>query len=196
MADLTPKGPSPQGPRPSGMACEACRKPFPPDYRYCPHCARTLREHDGSLEDHLGMGLPSRFNWKLILAVALILMGLTALGVYRLSQIPAETAVEPSPRAAQSTVETRFASDLAKLGYGVHFQGAQRVVVEMPAERWEKLGQDSRFARHALVGDFRRALAAQQQDLNDPTEYRIEVREKASGRLLAEETDFNLKVYE
>jgi|GEM_PF-1917473 len=196
MADPTPQGPSPKARRTGGMACEACQKPFPADYRYCPYCARSLREHDTPLEDHLGMGLPGRFNWKLILAVALVLIGLTGLGVWRLSQIPATPPPEPTPRAAQTLVEDRFASDLAKLGYEVRYKGSDRVIVLITRERWNELGSEARFARHALVGDFRRALAAQQRDLNDSTEYRIEVRETASGDLLAEETDFNLKVYE
>ncbi len=195
MADPTPPDPPSKGPRSRGMACEACQKPFPSDYRYCPHCARTLREHDATLEDHLGMGLPGRFNWKLILALAVLLIAMTTLGVWRLSQIPAVAPSEPAPRAAQTTVEQRFTSDLAKLGYEVRFKGSDRVIVEMPRARWDELGTESRFARHALVGDFRRALAAQQRDLNDPTEYRIEVRETETGKLLAEETDFNLKVY-
>lgn len=196
MADPTPQGPSSPGPRPAAMACEACRKPFPADYRYCPHCARTLRAHDSALEDHLGMGLPARFNWKLILVVAGILLAMTSFGLWRLSQIPAVAPPDPSPRPAQSTVEQRYSADLAKLGFEVRYKGPDRVIVEVPRERWDALTSESRFARHALVGDFRRALAAQQRDLNDPTEYRIEVREKATGALLAEETDFNLKVYE
>jgi hypothetical protein len=142
------------------------------------------------------MGLPGRFNWKLIAVIAVILIGMTALGIWRLSQIPAVAPLDPSPRPAQSTVEQRFTTDLAKLGYTVQFKGPDRVIVAVKRERWEELGNQSRFARHALVGDFRRALAAQQQDLNDPTEYRIEVREASTGKLLAEETDFNLKVYE
>jgi hypothetical protein len=141
------------------------------------------------------MGLPGRFNWKIILALAVLLIAMTTVGVWRLSQIPAVTPSEPPLRAAQTAVETRYTSDLAKLGYEVRFKGSDRVIVEMPRARWDELGAESRFARHALVGDFRRALAAQQRDLNDPTEYRIEVRETETGNLLAEETDFNLKVY-
>lgn len=196
MADPIPQGPASKGPRPRAMACEACQKPFPADFRYCPHCARTLREHDATLEDHLGMGLPGRFNWKLIAAVALILIGMASLGIWKLSQIPAVTPIDPSPRPAVSTVEQRFSADLAKLGYTVRFKGGDRVIVEVPQARWDELASQARFARHTLVGDFRRALASQQDDLNDPTEYRIEVREPATGKLLAEETDFNLKVYD
>ncbi|MNK60047.1 hypothetical protein D3C87_791740 [compost metagenome] len=196
MADPNPQGPPQKGRRSGGMACEACQKPFPSDFRYCPYCARTLREHDASLEDHLGMGLPARFNWKLIVAVAIVLIGMTSLGVWRLSQIPATVPPDPAPRAAQTQVEERFASDLAKLGFAVRYKGSDRVIVEVPRERWTELRAESRFARHALVGDFRRAMAAQQRDLNDDTEYRIEVRDAQSGALLAEETDFNLKVYE
>ena len=196
MAEPPPPGPTPQGPRPASMACEACQKPFPADYRYCPFCARTLRAQDTPLEAHLGMGLPGRFNWKLILVAAVVLIALASLGIWRLSQIPAQVPVEPSPRPAQTTVERRFVEDISKWGYTVVYQGPDRVIVQVPRERWTALGQESRFARHALVGDFRRALASQQRDLNDPTEYRIEVRDPATNDLLAQETDFNLKVYD
>lgn len=195
MADPTSPEPNPKGPRPTSMRCDACQKSFPASYRFCPLCARTLRESDHSLEDHLGMGLPGRFDWRLLAAIALLLGGMTAFGIYRLSLIPATPPPEPSARPAGNLVEQRFASDLAKLGYDVQFKGAQRAIVLIEQERWDALGRRQRLAPHALVGDFRRALAAHQRDLNDPTEYRIEVRAKDTNVLLAEETDFNLKVY-
>ncbi len=140
-------------------------------------------------------GPPHPFNRKFILAVFLILITMTALGFWRLSQLPAVAPPEPSPRAAATVVEERFAADLAKQGYPVRFEGETRVVIEVNAETWNELGREGRFKRHALVGDFRRALAAQQRDLGDVTAYRIEVREPQSAKLLAEETDFNLKVH-
>lgn len=196
MADPTPQGAPAEGPRPGGMACEACRKAFPAEFRYCPHCARTLRALDDSLAAHLGMGLPARFNWKLITAFALLLIGLASFGIWKLSQIPATPLAEPSPRTAVSLAEQSFSEDLSKLGYEVRFQGPDRVIVAIPRERWDELAQESRFARHALVGDFRRALSSRQRENGDETDYRIEVRDSATGTLLAEETDFNLKVHE
>lgn len=195
MTDPTPPLP-PSEDRPHGhTACEACRKRYPADYRYCPHCARTLRAPSDSLEQELGMALPARFNGKFILVLFLILALLSALGIWRLSQIPAVPPPDPTPRAAQTAVETRFASDLAKLGYTVSFKGPDRALVAVPRDRWDALGNQARFARHGLVGDFRRALGLRQRELGDATDYRIEIRDPASGDLLAEETDFNLKVY-
>lgn len=194
MADSPP--PAPRGPQAGSTVCEGCQKPFPADYRFCPYCARTVRPHDAPLDAHLGMGLPGRFNWKLILVAALVLSALAGWGIWRVSQIPVDVEADPSPRPAQTTVEERFAADIAKWGYSVVFKGTDRVVVLVPRERWAELAEQNRFARHTLMADFRRALASQQRDRNDETPYRIEVRDPATQDLLAEETDFNLKVYD
>jgi hypothetical protein len=141
------------------------------------------------------MGLPARFNGKFILILALVLAALTALGIWRISQIPAVPPPDPAPRSAQTTVETRFAADLAELGLTVRYKGSDRILVDMPPERWAELGREARFARHGLVGDLRRTLATRQRELGDTTDYRIEIRDRATGAMLAEETDFNLKIH-
>lgn len=195
MADPTPPGsPAPRS-IPTRKACEACQRQFPQDYLYCPLCARTLRDHADTSELALPMGMPRWFNRKALAGFALLLVALVAFGLWRLSQIPATPPPQLPLRAPESPIERRFASDLAEEGHEVRFRGPEGIVVQVDPARWSALGEQERFARHALVGDFRRLLATRQRELNDQTPYRLEVRDRETGKLLAEETDFNLKVY-
>lgn len=99
-------------------------------------------------------------------------------------------------RAPSGHVETEFARRMERGGHEVaYFSGTQVSVLVKEAE-WRELARKGRFARYGFLADAKASLAAVQRERGDKSLYVMSVKSAESQRLLAEETDFNPRIYD
>ncbi|HEY9898351.1 MAG TPA: hypothetical protein V6D00_04145 [Pantanalinema sp.] len=108
-----------------------------------------------------------------------------------------ETTTRPSGlRMPAGPIETRYAALMLSEGHEVAFYDGARVSVLVKEAEWKALGKGDRFARLRFLSDSKAKLAALQQERGDKVAYTMSVKSAEQHRLLAEETDFNPKVYD
>ncbi|MNL40217.1 hypothetical protein D3C87_1625510 [compost metagenome] len=81
-------------------------------------------------------------------------------------------------------------------GHEVAFYDGGRVSVLVKEAEWAAMGKGDRFTRLRFLSDSKAKLAALQQERGDKVVYTMSVKSAEQHRLLAEETDFNPKVYD
>lgn len=99
-------------------------------------------------------------------------------------------------RAPSGYVEEEFARRMEKGGHEVAYFTGARVSVLVTEAQWRKLAEQDRFARHRFLADAKATLVAVQGERGDRSVYTLSVQEATSRRVLAEETDFNPKIYD
>lgn len=93
-------------------------------------------------------------------------------------------------------VETEFARRMAASGHEVAYYSGMRVGVLVPEAEWRKLAEADRFARHRFLAEAKAALVSVQKERGDKALYVMSVESAETRRLLAEETDFNPRIYD
>jgi len=99
-------------------------------------------------------------------------------------------------RAPSGFVETEFARRMEKGGHEVAYFNGMQVSVLVKEAEWKRLGDQDRFARHRFLADAKAALVAVQRERGDKNLYTMSVKSAETRRVLAEETDFNPKIYD
>ncbi|HEY9855619.1 MAG TPA: hypothetical protein V6D05_07770 [Stenomitos sp.] len=99
-------------------------------------------------------------------------------------------------RAPSGYVETEFARRMEKGGHEVAYFSGQQVSVLVKDAEWKRLGEQDRYARLRFLSDAKASLVAVQRERGDKSVYTMSVKSAENRRVLAEETDFNPKVYD
>lgn len=108
-----------------------------------------------------------------------------------------ESYSQPSGlRMPSGPIETHYAKLMEADGHEVAFYDGGKVSVLVKEAEWAALGKNDRFERLRFLGESKAKLAGLQQQRGDKVVYTMSVKSAESHRLLAEETDFNPKLYD
>lgn len=125
------------------------------------------------------------------------LLGVFAVSLLALLLLAGPPAQAPSGlRAPAGDVEAEFSRRMEQGGHEVAFYSGMRVSVLVTESEWQELARKDRFARHRFLADAKAGLVALQRERGDKAPYVMAVRSAQSRRVLAEETDFNPRIYD